>query len=92
VSCFAIPLCFATPLPTQIPFCPLLFHYSFMFCCSSMFCYSFAQISISSCPFCLQCVGDLEFNVEFGRKFGSIKLQVSNKFFNYSFVFSLICV
>jgi hypothetical protein len=28
--CFATPLCFIVPLPTQIPFCLLLFGYSFM--------------------------------------------------------------
>jgi len=30
----------------QVPFCPLLFHYSFVLSCSSMLHYSFAQIDI----------------------------------------------
>jgi hypothetical protein len=35
----------------------------------------------------LQCVGVSQFNIEFGRKLGSINLQVNNKFLKNSFVF-----
>lgn len=46
------------------------------------------SVSLFPCPnwyfppfFFLQCVGVSQFNIEFGRKYGSINLQASNKFF-----------